>query len=65
MVQFRQGSVLLRVQFRQGSVLLRVQFRQGSVLLRADNITESDSSLNKSGSHTIADNITESDDKHQ
>jgi hypothetical protein len=27
----------------------------------ADNITESDSSLNKSGSHTIADNITESD----
>jgi hypothetical protein len=27
----------------------------------ADNITESDSSLNKSGSHIIADNITESD----
>jgi hypothetical protein len=31
------------------------------VTTRADNITESDSSLNKSGSHTIADNITESD----
>jgi hypothetical protein len=35
-------------------------YKSGSHTI-ADNITESDSSLNKSGSHTKADNITESD----
>jgi hypothetical protein len=35
-------------------------YKSGSHAI-ADNITESDSSLNKSGSHAITDNITESD----
>jgi hypothetical protein len=46
--------------FKEESLSVMLSAIVGSHAI-TDNITESDSSLNKSGSHTIADNITESD----